>query len=163
MKLFYSTALTPAQLLTCALEAVGYPHPPAPPYLKRTERGKPYLAGDAPHFSLTHTKGLCAVAVGNAEVGLDAELKREVPKTVYAHLTPEEKEEDFFEVWTAKEAYVKLLGDTLASRYRTLRYCGGVLYENGAPLPVTLLHWEIQNFVLCLCTQGPTEAELIEL
>ncbi len=125
-----------------------------------TPNGKPYLAAGI-KFSLADTDGLIAVAVGGQEVGLDAERRR--PRNIAAvlsRLTPAEKEEDFFELWTAKEAYVKYLGGTLARLLPLLEYKKGVLYCKDAPADVFLNHIDLEGCTVCVCT---AEAENISL
>ena len=136
-----------------------------PAKLVRTADGKPYLdAPGAPKFSLTHTEGLTAVAIGPCEVGLDAEKKRPRNiRAVLARCTLAEQREDFLTLWTAKESYVKFRGATLASLYRHLVYADGVLYEDGSPLPLSLCHFGLAGCILCLCTAEPVEVTPIEL
>ena len=109
-----------------------------------TKNGKPYLEGGEAEFSLTHTDGLMAVAVGTQKVGL-------------------EKEEDFFELWTAKESYVKYLGDTLARLFPALVYEKGVLFYKDAPQKVFLKHIAIGDHILCLCAEREEEVSLVNI
>jgi 4'-phosphopantetheinyl transferase len=91
---------------------------------ERTEAGKPFVTGPAPgpSFSLSHTDGLVAVAVGECGVDVEA-LSRgnEILDTVLRAFAPAELEEvrllpaddqvrRAVELWTAKEAYLKALG-----------------------------------------------------
>lgn len=118
-----------------------------------TEAGKPYLE-KGPKFNLTHTAGLTAAAFSRQEVGLDAERRRARKlSALMERLTPEEREEDFFELWTAKEAYVKFRGGTLAAMLKDLVYVRGTLLEGGAPLPLFLRHFELEGCVLCVCAK----------
>ena len=133
-----------------------------PPVL-HTAHGKPYFEG-GPAFNLTHTGGLTAVAVGEEEMGLDAELRR--PRAVSGlvrRLTEEERREDLFALWTAKEAYIKYRGGSLAGMLSSLVYAGGTLYENGVPVEAAFARFELEGCTLCLCTRRPSDAELIEL
>ncbi len=130
----------------------------------RTENGKPYLASGSVQFSLTDTDGLTAVAVGEQAVGLDAERVR--PRktgAILSRLTPEEREEDFFTLWTAKEAYVKYRGGTLAAYLPLLEYKKGVLYFRDAPIGGTLKHFMLGGCMLCLCTAAEEEISLVRL
>lgn len=129
----------------------------------RTKNGKPYLEKGELEFSLTHTEGLTAVAVGG-KVGLDAE-KRKPRKldAVLSRLTPEEQKEDFYELWTAKESYVKYLGGTLAEYLPSLTYKKGVLFRKDAPISVCLKLFEIGDHTLCLCTEKEENLTLMRL
>jgi 4'-phosphopantetheinyl transferase len=96
--------------------------------------GKPILRGAsgavaAPHFNLSHTRGLVVLAVcREAEVGVDVEAvdrNLEPLRLAGRHFSPSEHEalvvaadsqrlERFFELWTLKEAYAKALGQGLS-------------------------------------------------
>jgi 4'-phosphopantetheinyl transferase EntD len=79
--------------------------------------GKPFFPGKRP-FSLTHSGGLAAVALGERSLGLDAERIAPVSGPVARRtLSPEELDwlsrqgpEGFAFLWTRKEAVLKCLG-----------------------------------------------------
>jgi len=126
------------------------------PQFERGAHGKPRLSTGTPCFNVTHSGGLTAVAVSKREVGLDLQLRKERDySALIKRLTPAEREEDFFRVWTAKEAYVKYLGSSLAEEYPSLRFHSGVLYRNGEHTGVSLFFRETADYVLCLCTASP--------
>lgn len=156
MRIYYTPQTVTGEALISALQARGIlPDKP----LLRMGAGKPYFAG-GPEIGVTHTKGLSAIAVGDFAIGLDAERRREAPPpNIFARLTPAEREEDFFRLWTAKEAYIKLRGGTLAAMLPALTF-RGALFEEGHRVGA-LAFFELFGCVLCLCTDAPTEAELV--
>ena len=95
--------------------------------LKHNIHGKPYI--DGIEFSVTHTRGLWMCIIGSHAVGIDAERKDRVisderciaiaerffskDETAWIRDSANIKE-DFFYVWTRKEAYVKYLGTGLS-------------------------------------------------
>jgi 4'-phosphopantetheinyl transferase len=99
----------------------------------KAEGGKPVLdpaqTSAGLHFSLTHTRGLAACAVGRSHaLGIDAEVWREpapielakryfaaVEARLVADLAPEERSSAFYRLWTLKEAYLKATGQGLAA------------------------------------------------
>ncbi len=158
------TPIAGRELLRRALCAEGLLSPDAPlPPLMATQRGKPYFLNE-PAFNLTHTAGLTAVAIGEGEIGLDAE-RRAARRLEHlrARLTEAERKEDFYDLWTAKEAYIKFRGGTLAEMLGRLVYTGGTLFEGGMPVNAAFLRLEYADCTLCLCTASPAAAELAEL
>ncbi len=86
--------------------------------------GKPFLADTpGPHFNLTHTPGLAALALHAVPVGCDAEpTARRVTEAVFPVMaeeeaqwlrtlrTPAERQAAFIQLWVLKEAFTKSLG-----------------------------------------------------
>jgi len=88
--------------------------------------GKPYLSiGSAIQFNTSHSQGLAIYAIGcQRHLGVDLEAIQPVPEIdalinrwfpsrearSLQHLSPQEKQEAFYRLWTKKEAYLKALG-----------------------------------------------------
>lgn len=84
---------------------------------QRLASGQPVIAGNEVYVSISHCEDLVACAIHHAPVGIDAERIRPVKSGMPERVcTPEElawmeaSAERFFEIWTAKEAYFKMLG-----------------------------------------------------
>ena len=84
------------------------------------KNGKPYFEGDPLYFSISHSKEICAAAISDRPVGVDAEACRaDYPKTLIERcLSEREKavfaggsDRDFTRLWCRKEAIVKLSGE----------------------------------------------------
>ncbi|MDE5548104.1 MAG: 4'-phosphopantetheinyl transferase superfamily protein [Clostridia bacterium] len=136
----------------------------ANPQIERGENGKPYLANSPLKIGVSHSGEFTALAVGDCEVGLDIELRRDIKSSaIVRRFSEEERAEDFFRLWTAKESYVKFLGSTLAHMLPSLKFHGGVLYENGVPAPVFLTYLEIENYCFTLCTAESIQVEIEEI
>ena len=103
--------------------------------------GKPLLANGPLHFSISHSENIVVACVCDVPIGIDVEGLREVdPRIALRFFTPAEliyvfghepKDVDFekalppdvrlrfFEIWTAKEAYLKCSGEGM-SRAKTI-------------------------------------------
>lgn len=113
--------------------------------LCRTALGKPFFNSvPAPRFSVSHSGSLWAAAFSSAEVGFDVERVRERgTRAVAARFFSEEEQKyalrtggsAFFDIWTAKESYIKLTGQGIDENFRSI----STVNENaidGAPLGV---------------------------
>lgn len=93
----------------------------------RTENGKPFCRNGDIHFSISHSKDMVICALNNAPIGVDIEFIRPIDFRItkfacslqeeefLAEATDEnEKQERFFKLWTAKEAFIKFHGLVLA-------------------------------------------------
>jgi 4'-phosphopantetheinyl transferase len=117
---------------------------PSAVVLSATPRGKPYLAGPGPAFSLSHAGDHTIVALSDSHaVGADIEALHRLPAddTALADLvtlccTPSEAEallgqpdqrRRFLRFWTAKEARMKLTGEgmSLVPRRIALQHADG--------------------------------------
>ncbi|MDJ0449346.1 4'-phosphopantetheinyl transferase superfamily protein [Methylocystis sp. JR02] len=141
-----------------------------------TALGKPFLL-DPPRdlrFSLTHTRGMVAVAVTEGlEIGVDVESedrRAESMKLAERFFAPQEvallravegdaRREMFFAVWTLKEAVVKATGQGLSRALDSFAV---------APDPprVTMRdevwsadHWRLGSFHFALAAQGAITAD----
>jgi 4'-phosphopantetheinyl transferase len=130
-------------LVRSALSAVDR-RPPGLLEFAVTPAGKPFLlaAGGRPSplsFSLTHTHGLVACAIGNLNVGIDAEAMgrdADVDGVSGRFFAPAERaalqrcsgtarRERFFELWTLKESLLKGIGLGLAHPLEDLAFAVG--------------------------------------
>lgn len=95
-------------------------------FFRYNENGKPYLRDfDNCYFNISHSGNWIICAISGKEVGADIELVREI-KTDIAHRYFSNKEckaldnktggaikSYFFDLWTIKESYLKLVGKGL--------------------------------------------------
>lgn len=91
--------------------------------LEVTPYGKPFVPGNPVHFNLSHSREWVVLAVANTPVGVDVEdCKERDLESIAEFLAPEEtaklialpppsdRLKAFYEIWTAKESYVKATG-----------------------------------------------------
>ena len=81
-----------------------------------TDAGKPYFPESHLFFSISHSHGICAVAVADRPVGVDVEIIKTsyAPHLIERSLTENEKaayDGDFTRLWCRKEAVAKMTGD----------------------------------------------------
>ncbi len=127
------------------------------PVICKSINGKPYEEKEKIQFNLTHTKSLIALAVGKKQVGFDCESITGKPRpAVLAKFSEREKSEifstlDFYVHWTAKESYIKFLGETLAAYWRKVEFYGGKIYLRGEPTDVSITQFEMENHIFSIC------------
>lgn len=96
--------------------------------IQRSEKGKPWLdAVSAPFFNVSHSGEWVVVALSEQNVGVDVERIRtpvyRVAKRYFSakevrrlnNLNEHKKKLYFFDLWTLKESYLKLLGKGLTA------------------------------------------------
>jgi len=125
--------------------------------------GKPALAGGALGFSLSHSRGLALIAIGEGEIGCDIERRdpafacaataerffAPAERRRLAGLRPDDYCEGFYNGWTRKEAFLKAVGCGLSRPLdsfvvslapgepaRLLDGCDGWSVASFAPLPL---------------------------
>jgi len=145
------------------------------PKILHGEGDKPHLA-DGPHFNLSHSGDYALLVVGDGPVGVDIEkwetwcekewatLSRtafhENERTALAGLAPNGIPfiGSFFDIWTLKESYVKMLGAGLsidpagfAVKIEGWRYRARVESDPRAHLRL----YELEGYSVALCAMHP--------
>ena len=128
--------------------------------LCRNENGRPYFEGSELDFSISHSRGIVAVAISDTcKVGIDVEAadmsSERVRKLADRYLSPSEASslsstEDFLRLWTQREAYVKQSGTPLAEAL-----------ANGIPSDVKLYELNVFDSPATLCFSGNEEIRLL--
>jgi 4'-phosphopantetheinyl transferase len=132
------------------------------------ETGKPFLP-EGPYFNLSHSGHfVCLACSFTAPVGIDIEIRRRhdfaaLGKTAFhpverAFFLQQPTMERFFDIWTAKESYVKMLGAGFSvepSDFCILPESMSLLSEQ-KPLFHNFSH--IEGYSSTLCTPEPIEA-----
>ena len=129
--------------------------------IAKTPEGKPYVEGNEIYFSLSHSGKKGVVALNDSPVGVDLEYfgERDYP-TVLSRYTERERQEiftaeDFIRHWTAKEAFIKMHGYTLASAFKHTEYFGGQIYFKGEEQPCEIKHYKLgKKGILTICAEG---------
>ncbi len=94
-----------------------------------SDSGKPYCSNADVHFSISHSADKVICAVSDKPVGADIELIRKINfRAADRFATNEEKKyidqntENFFRIWTLKEAYFKCIGSGLNSKIKNISF-----------------------------------------
>ncbi len=155
-ELYFTTSSQKYGELECRLSR----HIPAPFEILHEKSGKPYIFGNPIFFSLSDSGNIAAVALHRRPIGVDLELiSGRTFSTVSKKFSPRElKEIDneiaFLRHWTAREAYVKMIGESIFSYVKKLEFFGGSLYLLGQKLPVNIDFYEDGRSVCAVCTES---------
>lgn len=119
----------------------GIPEPDAAS-LRLSVRGKPFFdQPGAPYFSISHSGDIWAVALCARAVGFDIErVKERNTRAVAARFFSESEqkyalrlgESAFFDIWTAKESYIKLTGQGIDDRFSQISTVNGQTFDGAA-------------------------------
>lgn len=88
----------------------------------KTEGGKPYVEGNPFYISLSHSAGITVAAVSDTPCGIDIEYMKErdyqkIAKRFFQTMPAGLNE--FYRLWTAKEAYKKMSDIPLVDALKT--------------------------------------------
>ncbi|MBQ6905964.1 MAG: 4'-phosphopantetheinyl transferase superfamily protein [Clostridia bacterium] len=153
--------------------------------IKRQPKGKPYVSAPiGVYVSVTHSGDYCLIALSDREIGVDLQIHERLRGETdvdsaerYLKLSkrffhPKEHsyveknvKPNFFEVWCAKESYVKFTGEGIDDNFWTY----SIIPDNITKLPKA---WEKKNvyfemvdfkkgYTLCLCSEKPTKIKMI--
>lgn len=127
--------------------------------IAKTPNGKPYAVRGGLHFSLSHGKRLAVIAISDKPVGVDYEEFSGRSRTaVLSRFSERERAEiiseyHFLAHWTVREAYIKLIGGTLAGYFKRLEFFGGNLYLDGKKLNLSIKTTDRGDGVVTVCTE----------
>ena len=117
------------------------------PILK-TDKGKPYLEKGELHFSISHTSDLIALAISDANVGIDCEKKdRIISHGVGKRFLGGNMD---ISAWVHFEAFSKLHGDGIP-----------VGYDKMLTIPHVFHFLDAFEHTICICAFEDFEIELI--
>jgi 4'-phosphopantetheinyl transferase len=142
--------------------------------IKRSEKGKPEIPGfQSVHFNISHSGKWVVAAQSNMDVGIDIENIR-APQYRIAErffsgtelkalnlLEGDEKRNYFFDLWTLKESYLKMLGKGLTQSLGSFTMKksddGFVLLQNGREDITTYFYQPSldQDYKLSVCSRSP--------
>ena len=161
-------SLCAALALDACLRTVGLCEASEP--ITRTAYGKPQLSAHPQwQFSLSHSGEWAVCALDASPVGIDIERRRPLKAAIAERyfssdeaaylntLTAEEREKEFFRLWTAKESLLKAMGTGLSGGMAVPIGCGERLT---APSPWKLREYALDGYALTVCGQSAFPDEI---
>lgn len=134
--------------------------------------GKPRAEGI--FFNLSHSKERAYLAVSEGEVGCDAEKVQKIPEhilkrfsrmermEVFKEASERGREEAFFLLWTKKESFLKMIGESAGRIFETSIENGGVIFggERAECAIQSFLH---AGYAVSVCTEREEAVEIEEI
>ena len=129
--------------------------------IEREENGKPHVTDSRLQISLSHSKHWAVCSVGNIPSGADVEEASTDALAIAEHfftakefqalrkLDEKSRSKAFLRIWTIKESFVKLTGQSIDECFRTVE-SAEILSGTGS---VTGRNFLLGNAVIGLCTQ----------
>lgn len=117
------------------------------------EYGKPYIEHDNYHFSISHSGDYVAFVSHSFPIGVDIQKTENKISPAIRFFTPNEQNyisndpSRFFEIWTKKEAYIKMLGTGLSTPLSSF----DVLKK---PVENILISTSFDNISLSVCAEN---------
>ncbi len=117
-------------------------------------RGKPYFDCDSIYVSISHSHERCIAAISDSQIGADIEFNfadtEKLVRLSERYFTKEEAEyvkaqpcERFYEVWCAKESYIKYTGEGFSCPMSSFSVLGGELHFS---------HFNLDGYTVCVCS-----------
>ena len=116
--------------------------------IKKGKHGKPYVLNIPAHFNISHSGNYTVVAISDSPIGIDLEIIEDFSAILAKKLFNEDElkyisevgsmkrknlmQQCFYEIWTAKEAYLKFIGCGISGGVNSLSFtlCDNKLIPN---------------------------------
>lgn len=137
------------------------------------ENGKPSLVGNL-HFNISHSGSKAVCSFSDHEVGVDIEQIQPVESALIENvcvaseqaylyqLEPETQRQAFFDLWTAKESYMKWRGTGLMLPPKQLELSFGNplrIKDAGEAVNVHFRQYPLPDYCLTVCSGGTDFAD----
>ena len=137
--------------------------------IKKGENGKPYVLNIPAHFNVSHSGDYTVLAISDRPIGIDLEIIRDFSailakkyfnedelKYISGNSSSRKKslmQKCFYEIWTAKEAYLKFTGKGIAGGINSLSFSfdGKKLVPNRNDIKLTY-DYSIPGAVIAIIT-----------
>ena len=137
--------------------------------IRKGEKGKPYVLNLPAHFNVSHSGDYTVVAISDRPIGIDLEIIRDFSailakkyfnedelKYISGNFSSRKKslmQRCFYEIWTAKEAYLKYIGKGISGGINSLSFSfdGKKLVPNRNDIKLTY-DYSIPGAVIAIIT-----------
>ena len=116
----------------------------------KNKNGKPYLKDNNVFFNISHKKDIIGIAVSKKAIGLDIEYidsLKPINDSVLKHFFSNSERlhiksnKDLLEIWTKKEAYIKLIGGKVVDTKKVDTFNLNVKFNN----------FKINDYIITIC------------
>ncbi len=130
--------------------------------------GKPYFSTPKEVFvSLSHSYDMVACAISNHPVGIDVQFMKEFSYTRFSNrffseeereqlamVSNDEKKKIFYQIWTAKESYQKMIGQGIVKALGSIIVqCKEQIVTNRSGKSIGKISFMQENeYCICVCT-----------
>lgn len=139
--------------------------------IKIGEHGKPYALNIPAHFNISHSGNYVVVAISDRPIGIDLEMIDDFSAILAKKLFNDDElkyiseigiknkksamQQHFFEIWTAKEAYLKYLGCGISGGINSLSFSlsNGKLVHNKNDISLTY-DYSIPGAIIAVVTDN---------
>jgi 4'-phosphopantetheinyl transferase len=135
--------------------------------VRTDEFGKPFAANYPDiHFSVSHTKGAAVFVKARSPIGIDVEKVKpfaDMDKIAKRHFAPDEYEycrgnsARFFEIWTKKEAFLKMTGRGLSKGLSDFSVLSAFSAFSNKRIQSVLYN----NFYISICSETLNSEQMI--
>lgn len=124
--------------------------------------GKPYIANSDINYNMSHSHEYSVCALSKNTIGVDIEHIRKVDLNIakqfcndreldYIYQSDKDREKRFFEIYTLKEAYFKMLGTNLNNlKSIEFKISKNKIEANRSNLNLMLIY-EIKDYIIAIC------------
>lgn len=146
-------------------------------HLSYGKNGKPFFSDVSDcYFNISHSNGYLILAWSHKEIGIDIErIRNELPKFPERMLSPtdlsflkkhsgKEQISCFFELWTRKESFTKLQGDSIFRNAKKFSVSNGEEFLPSMGLPTAYFHTcQWNDYMISVCTLEENASFSIEI
>jgi len=131
--------------------------------------GKPDFIHPDIYFSVSHSHNLWICTISNTKIGIDIEKKIERTKEKISekifhpyeyNFLKENHFESFYDIWCAKESYVKYTGKGIDSSFSSFYIKDNIVYEEDSQVAIITPILLDEEYITVICTKEKPEINI---